>query len=197
MAGFDIHTVEARLPGKLRALHQGIPHPVQVIVGDDPVGRDGGVLFKDGIVVGDQRGGGALGLGIAAGMGGLHDDQGRVAVCLQGGFPDGVCLAAEGIQIVLGDEQLAGIGLAFFHNGSGFKPNQTGTALGKTVIAPLGQLAWGAVGIAVAALHGLAGKTVGDGGTAKCQGGGKGSGAFQVGKVGRKRGVLTMEGFSG
>ena len=71
MAALDIHAVKAgglREGGRLAEL---LLEREQVVVGQDAVGCNGAIAFENRVVVGDQGRGHALGLGIAARMGGL------------------------------------------------------------------------------------------------------------------------------
>ena len=71
VAALDIHAVKAgglREGGRLAEL---LLEREQVVVGQDAVGCNGAIAFENRVVVGDQGRGHALGLGIAARMGGL------------------------------------------------------------------------------------------------------------------------------
>ena len=80
VAGLQVYPVEPSLLGQAGGLAHALHQAVEVVVGDDALLGDGAVLFKEGVVVGDQRRGHALGLAVPPGVGGLHDNHRQHAI---------------------------------------------------------------------------------------------------------------------
>ena len=169
VAALHVHAVEARLLAQPRSFRVGLLKAAQIVVGDDAVGGQGGVL-QGRAVVGDHGFRVAVGLGIAAAVGGLHHQHGGVAVLPQAGLADVVREALEFVHVLLGEVQLMGAGTAFRHGGHGLEPDQPRARLGEALITTDGQFARRAALGAVGALHGLEGDAVGGGFRAQGQG---------------------------
>ena len=160
MATFDVYAVKACPFRKGCAVDQRFANTVEIIVRHDPVCGNGSVLLENGVIVGNQGSRRAVGFGISAGMGCLHDHHRCIAVFPQRCFLNGFHLPLEMIQIVFCDIQLPGVGSALLHNSGGLKPDQSCTAFGKPFIAALCEQIGASVSSAVAALHSLTGKAV-------------------------------------
>ena len=162
MAALHVHTVKASLTGQLGGRLKGGGEAVQLVVGQDAAAVQGSVL-QGRAVVADHRIRHAGGLGVTAGVGGLHHHNGLEAVVLHAGFLDVGHQTLEIIQVLFGQLQLMRAGTAFGHGRHGLEPDQARAAFGETLIAAPGQLAGGAVFQTVGALHGLQRDAVGGG----------------------------------
>ena len=124
------------------------------------------IALKNRVVVRDQRRRGAVRLGVAAGMGCLHNDHRLKAVFLHAGLLDVRHEFLERRKVFLVQPELARVGTALLHDRDRLCPDQSGAATGEAVIPPQGQCVRTAVRRAVAALHRLDGDRVGAGFTA-------------------------------
>ena len=162
MTALDVASVKSRPLGQGRGKGQLFRQPVQIRIADDAGGIDGRVSLKEGIVVGDQRGGHALRLAVAAGMGQLNDDGWLVSVFPQASFLDLLHQRSKIHKVVFIHVQLTGIGSTFFHDGGSLKPDDSRATPGKAEIAAACQRVGQSARRAVASLHSLIGDAVGD-----------------------------------
>ena len=160
VAALDVHAVKARLLGQRGRYAELVDQAVQILVGQDAVGCDRPVALEDWVVVRDKRRRHALRLGVAAGMGRLHDDDGLEAVLPEAGLLHIVNEPLVVVQIVPGQPELARVCAALRRDGYGLGPDQARARAGKAVVAAQGQLSRTAVRRAVAALHRLDGDAV-------------------------------------
>ena len=160
VAALDIYAVKACSLGQFCRLGKLFFQCKQVLIGQDTVGRDRIVALKNGVIVRDERCGCTLRLGVAARMGGLHDDDGLKTVFTDAGFLDVSDKLLEICQVFLVNPQLTRIGASLGNNRNRFCPDQTCAALCESVISAQRQCIRTSVRRAVAALHRLNGNRV-------------------------------------
>jgi hypothetical protein len=119
---------------------------------------------EDRVVLSDDRGGPALGLGEPPGVGELEDEDKRAGRTeFFGGRPARLFdKPGERVRGSLGDHELAGIAPSLQPHGRGLEPDEPGTAAGEPEVAPDGQFGGRAVRVGVGALHRQGDEPVGD-----------------------------------
>ena len=101
MAALDIHAVKAGFFRKVRAVNESFPDAVEIVIGNNAVGRNRCVFLENRVVVRDKRFGNAVRLGIATGVGRLHENDRFIAVCFHGGLANVLDNALESVKIIL------------------------------------------------------------------------------------------------
>ena len=160
VTALDIYAVKACALGQFCSLGKLFFQCKQVLIGQDTVGRNRVVALENGVIVRDERCGCALRLGVAARMGGLHDDDGLKTVFTDAGFLDVRDKLLEICQVFLMNPQLTRIGASLGNNRNRFRPDESRAALGESVISAQCQCVRASVCRAVAALHRLNGNRV-------------------------------------
>ena len=162
VAAFNVHAVETGLLTQARRYAERFFEAAQLFVRED-AGRGQRGILQRRAVVGDHRIGNAGGLGIAAAVRRLHDENGRVAVFTQAGLADIVGETLEFVEVIFAQIQLMRACAPFGHRRHRFEPDQPRAGLRKALVAADGQRAGRAGFCAVRALHGLEGDAVGRG----------------------------------
>ena len=160
VAALYIHAVKADLLRHGSCPAEPLFQSAKLPVGNDAGGIDGLILFKQRIIIGNDRFGIAVGVCVSAGMGGLHDELRGKAVLFHARLPDIFKHSLEGIQIPLLQAELIRFSPGFLQNGNGLHPDEGSTALGKAAVTAACKLSGNAVICRIAAFHRLDHKAV-------------------------------------